>query len=101
VKDAATVPSDYALHQNYPNPFNPSTTIKYSLAHQSNVKLPLYNSIGQVVKVLINSPQSAGNHEINFSASGLSSGVYFYTLYAGSPDGNQSFHSTKKMVLLK
>jgi hypothetical protein len=101
VKDAATVPSDYALHQNYPNPFNPSTTIKYSLAHQSNVKLHLYNSIGQVVKVLINSPQSAGNHEINFSASGLSSGVYFYTLNVGSPDGNKSFRSTKKMVLLK
>ena len=101
VKDAGTVPSEYALLQNFPNPFNPSTVIKYSLAYESNVKLLLYNSLGQLVKVLINSPQSAGNHEINFRASGLSSGVYFYTLFAGSADGVQTFKSAKKMLLLK
>jgi len=101
VKDAAAIPSDYSLLQNYPNPFNPSTIIKYSLAQESNVKILLFNSIGQLVKVLLNSPRSAGTHEINFSASGLSSGVYFYTLNAGSVDGSQSFHSTKKMLLLK
>jgi hypothetical protein len=101
VKDVASIPIDYTLKQNYPNPFNPSTIIKYSLARESNVKLLLFNSIGQLVKVLINSPQLAGTHELNFSASGLSSGVYFYTLYAGSADGTQPFHSTRKMLLIK
>jgi hypothetical protein len=101
VTDVGTVPANYALLQNYPNPFNPSTIIKYSLAHENNVKLLIFNSLGQLVKVLINSPQSAGIHEVNFSASGLSSGVYFYTLNVGSSEGTQSFHSTKKMLLLK
>jgi hypothetical protein len=101
IKDASAVLSEYTLQQNYPNPFNPSTIIKYSLARESNVKLLLFNSIGLLVKVLINSPQSAGTHKINFSASGLSSGVYFYTLYAGSADGTQPFHSTRKMLLIK
>jgi hypothetical protein len=101
VKDVASVPSDYILQQNYPNPFNPSTIIKYSLANESNVKLILFNSLGQLVKILVNSPQSVGIHEINFSASGLSSGVYFYTLYAGSSNGTRSFYSSRKMLLLK
>lgn len=92
---------DYNLYQNFPNPFNPSTTIKYSLSHESNVKLLLYNSLGQMVKVLVNSPQSSGYHEFNFNASGLASGVYFYTLLTGSTSGDQSFHSTRKMLLIK
>jgi hypothetical protein len=92
---------DYNLYQNFPNPFNPSTIIKYSLSHESNVKLLVYNSLGQMVKVLINSPQSAGYHEINFNASNLASGVYFYTLYTSSTYGDQSFHSTRKMLLIK
>ena len=92
---------DYNLYQNFPNPFNPSTLIKYSLSNNSNVKLIVYNSLGQTVKVLVNSPQSAGSHEINFDASNLASGVYFYTLYTGSTSGDQSFHSTRKMLLIK
>ena len=100
VKKEGAIPSDYSLLQNYPNPFNPSTIIKYSLSHEGNVKLLLYNSIGQLVKVLINSSQSAGNHEFNLNASGLSSGVYFYTMNVSSSEGIQ-FHSTKKMLLLK
>ena len=92
---------DYNLYQNYPNPFNPSTLIKYSLSRESNVKLIVYNSLGQIVKVLVNSPQASGYHEINFNASNLASGVYFYTLNTGSTSGDQSFHSTRKMLLLK
>ena len=95
------LPKSYALAQNYPNPFNPSTTIKYSIVHESNVKLLLFNSIGQLVKVLFNSPQSVGNYEINFSASLLPSGVYFYRIEANSFDGKNNFASTKKMILLK
>ena len=100
VKNEGAIPSYYSLLQNYPNPFNPSTIIKYSLSHEGNVKLLLYNSLGQLVKTLINTPQSAGNHEIILNASGLSSGPYFYTLSINSSEGIQ-FHSTKKMLLLK
>jgi hypothetical protein len=101
INNNSTSKINYKLYQNYPNPFNPSTTIKYSLAHAANVKLLVHNSLGQMVKVLVNSPQSAGYHEINFNAADLSSGVYFYTLYTGSTSGNQSFHSTEKMMLIK
>ena len=92
---------DYNLYQNFPNPFNPSTTIKYSLAHESNVKLLVYNLLGQIVKVLVNSPQAAGYHEINFNASNLASGTYFYSLQTGSKSGDQFFHTTMKMLLIK
>jgi hypothetical protein len=101
IKNNSISKIDYNLYQNFPNPFNPSTIIKYSLSHESNVKLLVYNSLGQMVKELINSPQSAGYHEINFNASNLASGVYFYTLYTGSASGDQSFHSTRKMLLIK
>jgi hypothetical protein len=100
VKDEGIIPTDCSLLQNYPNPFNPSTVIKYSLPKESNVKLLLYNSLGQLVKVLLNSSLSPGKHEFNLNASGLSSGVYFYTLNVNSSEGIQ-FHSTKKMLLLK
>jgi photosystem II stability/assembly factor-like uncharacterized protein len=95
------LPKSYVLEQNYPNPFNPSTSIKYSIVNESNVKLLLFNSIGQLVKVLFNSPQPVGNHEYNFNASLLPSGVYFYRIEANSFDGKNNFASTKKMILLK
>jgi len=95
------LPKSYVLEQNYPNPFNPATTIKYSIVNESNVKLLLFNSIGQLVKVLFNSPQSAGNYDINFSALSLPSGVYFYRIETNSFDGKYNFVSTKKMILLK
>jgi hypothetical protein len=101
INDNSISKIDFNLYQNFPNPFNPSTIIKYSLSHQSNVKLLVYNSLGQIVKVLVNSPQSAGYHEINFNASNLASGVYFYSLQAGFISGDQSFHLTRKMTLIK
>jgi predicted CxxxxCH...CXXCH cytochrome family protein len=98
-------PREYALFQNYPNPFNPSTTVKYSLPFESNVKLTIYNITGQLVKVLVNSQESAGNHEVVFNAGNndiqLSSGIYFYTIEAQAIGGSGSFRQTKKMVLLK
>ncbi|MCL5030492.1 MAG: T9SS type A sorting domain-containing protein [Bacteroidetes bacterium] len=98
-------PSNYTLYQNYPNPFNPSTTIKFSLPFESNVKVVIYNITGAVVKVMVNSVQSAGVHQytLNTASSGLSlsSGIYFYSIEATSLDGTHSFRETKKMVLMK
>ena len=95
------IPDRFALNQNYPNPFNPSTVISYSLPYNSNVKLNVYNAIGESVSQLFNGVQEAGNHEINFNALSLSNGVYFYRLEASSSDGKNNYISTKKMMLLK
>ena len=95
VEASVSVPDKFMLGQNYPNPFNPGTVISYSLPSPSNVKLILYNTIGLTVKVLENEFKDAGNYSVNFNASELSSGIYFYRLQAGS------FNETKKMMLLK
>ncbi len=95
VEDDATNPLSYALEQNYPNPFNPSTSIKYSLAERSVVSLKVYDILGNEVATLVNTTQDVGSYDINFDAANLASGLYVYTLKAGS------FTSTKKMMLLK
>ncbi|MCW8995710.1 MAG: T9SS type A sorting domain-containing protein, partial [Psychromonas sp.] len=88
--------TDFRLEQNYPNPFNPSTTINFSVPNENTlVSLKIYNSLGQEVGTLINQIVPAGNHEVQFDASSLSSGVYFYTLNAGN------FVESKKMILMK
>ncbi len=98
-------PKEYALFQNYPNPFNPSTTIKYALPFESNVKISIYNITGQLIKVLVNSELPTGSHEVTFSTNSngeqLSSGIYFYTIEAQAVGGSGSFRQTKKMVLMK
>lgn len=88
-------PMEFSLEQNYPNPFNPSTTINFSTAHTAIVKLVLFNQIGEEVKTLINQEMNAGKYSLNFDASNLPSGVYFYKLTAGT------FTSTKKFILMK
>ena len=85
----------YNLNQNYPNPFNPTTTIVYSVPQRSIISLVVYNAIGQQVSVLANEEKEVGTYRINFDATGLPSGIYFYRLSAGN------FVTTKKMVLLK
>jgi len=88
--------TDFNLEQNYPNPFNPSTVINFSVPKENTlVTLKVYNSLGELVGTLINQVVPAGNHQVNFDARGLSSGVYFYTLTAGN------FVDSKKMVVLK
>lgn len=87
--------SNFELEQNYPNPFNPSTSIQYSIGSNQFVQLKVYNVLGDEVAVLVNKEQPAGNHEIEFDASRLSSGIYFYKLTSNS------FSETKKMLLLK
>ena len=95
------VPSEFQLSQNYPNPFNPSTVIRYSLPYTSKVILNVYNSLGQEVMRLKNETNTAGVYEVQFNSSKLPSGIYFYQLNAESIEGNRSFTSTKKMILLK
>jgi hypothetical protein len=89
------IPSLYILAQNYPNPFNPSTVIKYQIPKSELVKLNIYNVLGKEVKTLVKEIQDAGVHEVEFNGKDLSSGIYFYSLNAGS------FSSTKKMILMK
>lgn len=85
----------FELLQNYPNPFNPSTSISYILPKASFVKLEIFNSLGQKVEQLVSEQQSAGKYVINFDASNMSSGTYFYKLTT------PSFSETKKMLLIK
>ena len=88
-------PTEFTLSQNYPNPFNPSTKISFTLKNNSNVTLSIYNIVGEKVATLINEYKNAGSFTVNFNASQLSSGVYFYELKA---DANRL---VKKMTLLK
>ena len=94
-KDENRVPKTFSLYQNYPNPFNPSTKISFALPMQEFVTLKVYDVLGRQVKVLLNEIKEPGNYDINFDASRLPSGTYFYTLTAGS------FTQTKKMLMIK
>jgi hypothetical protein len=89
------LPKKHRLLQNYPNPFNPSTQIKFALPKPENVKIEIYNTIGQRLETLINQHMPAGYHEIEFNAQNLSSGVYLYRIEAGQ------FLDVKKMILLR
>jgi len=91
---AKLLPSDFALAQNYPNPFNPTTTIGFSLPYASDYTLTIYNVTGQVVSVFDGSAE-AGLQSVDWDASNMASGIYFYKLNA------DNFSDTKKMVLLK
>ncbi len=93
---------EFMLYQNYPNPFNPSTKINYRLAKNEFVTLKIYDALGREVETLVNGNQNAGNYSVEFNGSnlssgraGLTSGIYFYRLKAGS------YTSVKKMILMK
>ena len=89
------LPSHYALYQNYPNPFNPTTTIQYDLPGQMHVQLELFDLLGRTVASLVDEIQQPGHFSVNFNASQLSTGVYFYRMKAGS------FQDIKKLILVK
>ncbi|MEJ2495485.1 MAG: T9SS type A sorting domain-containing protein, partial [Ignavibacteriaceae bacterium] len=93
-------PVKFALDQNYPNPFNPTTMINVNLATDSRVKLVVFDILGQEVATLLNGNLTAGLHQIEFNASNLNSGVYFYRVDATGVDGT-NFSSVKKMILTK
>jgi oligosaccharide 4-alpha-D-glucosyltransferase len=94
-KGSSGAPSGYKLNQNFPNPFNPSTTLSYELASRSLVRLRIYDVLGREVATLVNGEEGAGSYTAVFDGRGLTSGVYFYVLTAGS------FRKTREMVLLK
>jgi len=88
-------PSVFSLSQNYPNPFNPTTIIKYAMSSKQYASLKVYDVLGNEVATLVNKEKEAGIYEVEFNATGITSGIYFYKLQAGN------FVETKKMIILK
>ncbi|MBN2012369.1 T9SS type A sorting domain-containing protein [candidate division KSB1 bacterium] len=95
----ATIPTRVELAQNYPNPFNPSTSIIFSLPQDGNVKLEVFNLIGQRVATLLSEPRKAGEHRISYQADDLASGIYFYRLQVTFANGQKRILSKKLMVI--
>jgi len=95
VQTLAYVPSAFHLGQNYPNPFNPTTVITYEVATQGNVDLSVFDLLGRKVATLVNEQKSSGVYSVQWHASMLPSGIYFYSLNVGS------YRETKRMILLK
>ncbi len=95
VGEGRGIPTEFSLSQNYPNPFNPSTRIEYALPVESHATLEVYNLLGEMVARLVDEVKPAGYYSVNFNASSLGSGLYFYRLSTGQ----QSF--VRKMMLVK
>jgi hypothetical protein len=89
------VPDNFKLEQNYPNPFNPSTTIRFSIPVRADIELVVYDALGNQLETLISGDHEAGVYEVDFDATGLSSGVYFYQIKS------VLFNETRKLVLMK
>ncbi|MCK5087681.1 MAG: T9SS type A sorting domain-containing protein, partial [Melioribacteraceae bacterium] len=89
------IPTEYALSQNYPNPFNPSTAIKFEIPEAGNVKLLIYDSVGNEVAVLVNNYMSAGYYTFTWNAANYASGIYFYKMQTNT------FSQVNKMLLIK
>ena len=89
------VPESPVLFQNYPNPFNPTTTIEFNIPQREKVLIEVFDVLGQKVKTLLNTEIEKRKHKINFNATGLPSGIYFYRFNTGSNS------ITKKMVYLR
>ena len=96
IKENKLVAKDFSLSQNYPNPFNPSTKISYSLKKSSNIELKLFDISGRFVKLIESGYKTAGSYEINFTSEGLSSGVYFISLFSEG-----ILADTKKAIIIK
>jgi hypothetical protein len=90
------IPNELKLRQNYPNPFNPSTKISFQLIDEADVKLEVYNSLGQQLSILLDEHRSPGIHTIDFNGEALPSGIYFYKLRA-----NGKLVDSMKMILLR
>ena len=95
IEENEQVPNTFVLNQNYPNPFNPSTTISFNLVEAANVKLNIYDVLGQEVAILLDQKMSSGLHQVEFEASNLNSGTYYYRIES------DKYSEVKKMILLK
>lgn len=105
-EDHVQLPKEFDLHQNYPNPFNPATVIEYALPRASEVKIQIYNILGQKVRRLVDESQEAGYKTIHWdgkddNGNEVSSGVYFYRIVAHTGQGSEDFVKCRKMTLLK
>ncbi|MGB2869468.1 MAG: cohesin domain-containing protein [Bacteroidota bacterium] len=100
VEDQSQVPADFALAQNFPNPFNPSTVISYQLSATSVTSLKVFDLLGREVATLVDGEQAPGYHQVVWSATAGSSGLYFYRLEATGHDGSR-FAATRKMLVIK
>jgi hypothetical protein len=98
--DFESLPVDYTLSQNFPNPFNPNTKISFTLPVESDVTMKVFNVIGEEINTAVKGTFGAGIHNIEFNASNLNSGVYFYSLEATGTEGS-NFSEVKKMMLTK
>jgi GH35 family endo-1,4-beta-xylanase len=96
-----TEPTVFELGQNYPNPFNPVTTIHYDVPVTSHVSLTIYDVLGRTVAMLVHTTQSPNRYMVQFDASHLGSGVYYYRIDARNQDGSNIFNSVKKLVVIK
>ncbi len=92
---SANAPQGFALSQNFPNPFTPMTTIAYQVAENTTVTIDVYNALGAKVATIANGPHDAGSYQAQLDASGLPSGLYYYTMRAGS------FIATRSMTIAK
>jgi hypothetical protein len=102
VKPTKDMPKEFALEQNYPNPFNPTTIFQFSLPTDSKVSLTICNILGQRIATLVDGLQSAGYKSINWNASSVASGLYFYRIEATSvTNPAKTFTQVKKMALVK
>lgn len=95
------IPKEYFLYQNYPNPFNPETIIKFALPEESDVKLSIYNIVGEKITVLVNEVMESGIHKSVWKAGNYSSGIYIYKIEASSTVSDQKFNKVEKMLLIK
>ena len=89
------MPEEIGLLKNYPNPFNPTTSIAFNLAEATHVKIDIYNSTGQLVNSLLDKNMAAGNHSIEWNASDMASGIYFYKIRV------EGMEAVKRLILLK
>lgn len=94
-EEIRSLPKSFMLYQNYPNPFNPTTRIEFSIPVENNVEIKVYNILGMEVATLLNEHRPAGIHDVEFNASQLSSGIYFYKIRSGH------YSEIKKMIMIK
>jgi len=89
------LPKEFALRQNYPNPFNPATKIQFQIPRSSDVRIEIFNTLGQKVDILVDRYMQAGFYELEYNAQNLAGGIYFYMIQTGD------FKDVKKMILLR